>query len=116
MGIMRLLDDHLFAQPLLRVNQERTHQIGGYLPGPAGWDGQGHQGLQVLGTAGAQFLQGSGAVLGAIIRHQGGGVGHHESQRGVIHALEAIKGRFQVVIDQGETVLIGESRQSRRER
>ena len=52
MGIMRFLDDHLFAQPLLRVNQERTHQIGGHLLGLAGGDGQGHQGLQVPGIAG----------------------------------------------------------------
>ena len=70
---------------------------------------------QVLETVGVQFLQGVRAVLGAIFRHQGRGVGHHESQSGVIHALEAIKRRFQVVIDQDETVLLGESRQSRRE-
>ena len=45
MGIMRLLDDHLFAQPLFVVDQEGTHHIGGYFLGPAGWDGQGYQGL-----------------------------------------------------------------------
>ena len=100
MAELGVLHDDLPALAGLEIDDYGTHEISGHFLGLAGWNGQDHQDLLVVGVVDLEIPPGLGQGIGLVVGEQIAGVNHHKGQGRLVKALQPKKRRLLMMLDE----------------